>query len=461
MADTSNLVAPATFKRDPLNAPALAEPQSNYNLTDVLAMMESQAPGNEVYQAAHQVDLEAQLDRSPTAWLKTKVVEAQLATTTSSQVQAPEAVIFNHWVAYAADGTYTGSFQFTPPGTSIPIQLNQQQAVALWIYALNKALEPSVANPDFQDITMVPRVGALNVTKRVIPTFDVLRSTTTSVVSDALLNQALSLAVPVPTHLTSVTAFSNFTTAVYAAQQQQFLLYSFQNDPLARAQLQYVTESFYYKAIFNTLPSLTLTSNPYVGESYITLLSTIGFTPSNYSRLDYYNLTTTLYEAATGADFNAVSDPINIQAAMIELLRTLSSYSIQIVSQTNQAAVTSISHPDIRIYDVLLGEQEISLVSGAKALPSLGPIVDNDVIRFDWNELFPQQAPVMLGNETRFIDQLSNQADALDLHPTLPWMMKSSVQLASSFDPQVQYAALSPTQQAALAALPWPAPPIS
>jgi hypothetical protein len=453
VADASNILPKAAFKREPLNDPARGVPLTDFNLTDVFALTAYETPGNHDYQLAHKDDIELTLDRSKNSELATKVLESTLPPSAQAQVQASEATIFNHWLALAADGTYTASFQFTAPGTTIPIQLNQQQAVALWIYAMNKALEPEHPSSLYVPITRVPRVCGVQVAAKVQPTFSYLRGKTDALlVSDALITQAISIAATVPDNIPSIEDFSTFCTSVFEAGQLQNLLYSFQENPDSRGQMQFVTESFYHRVV-HSLTTLTISDSPYVGVEYTTFLSDIGFTPSNYSALDYYNLTTALYQAATGANLDSVNNPVNIQAAMIALLKLLSSYSILVVSSTNTNEVVNVGRPDVRVRSSALEDTIFAYVSGAEVQASWAPMTEIDTVMLDWDVLYPLK-PLYLRPTFEVTEDLdAYNTDSFYLEPSTAGLIPIGVSIGTDFDPYASFNALTLEQQRAVVAL--------
>jgi hypothetical protein len=445
VTDLTSLVATPTFERHPLNSPALTRPLTNLNLADVFALTNANAPGNPAYETAYGSDIMEMFKRSPQASLATKVIETTLGANTTFKTAAPQEMVFNQWLAMTCMGVYTGSFSYTPPGTSIPLQLTQPQAVALWIYAMNKALEPEVLPAGYVPISVVPPLKARWIPRITLPTFSDLRSiTATSVLSDALLQEALGLCVTVPQHITSVSAFANFTSDIFAATQNQFLLYSFQSDSIARGQLQYVCDLM-YNFFSGPIPGMD-------GRNYIDVLSEMGFTPSNYSAVDFYNLTTSLFEAATGATLNDVANPANIQAAMMQLLTLLSSYSLQFVSSATQDEVVKANRPEVRVYNVLLEEKPYYGIFD----PNLGIVTnlieEDNTIRIDYNEFFPLSMPAFTEQEEVAIDLNAHDNSSVTIVPTVPAQVPLTLNIAPSWDPQASFNALSPSQQTALLA---------
>lgn len=395
--NTTDLLPKALFKREPLNSPARAAPLTDFNLSDVFGLTAFKAPGNDDWQLAHQSDVEEVFDRADTALLRTKVVESTLSPTAQAQVQAPQFVVFNHWLALAMDGTYTAPFEYTPPGSSIPIELTQQDAVALWIYAMSKALDPITPPDGYVPLQFVPQLTAIHVAKHTLPTFTDLRGLTLSRdLPDGLLQQMIGLAVSAPNALATIDVFKQFCTDVYESQQTQFFLAEQQEDPATRAQLEYVKESFVEDVLGQLTEHGTGAGDTYVGQTYLDFLSQVGFTPASYSQLDYYNLTTSLYEAATGTNLNAIDNPLNVQAAMIALLETLSSYSVLVVSNTNPNDVLSLTRPEVRLYNYSTVEVEEHFVQGADIQIDTINFVDSSTINYDWEHVFPLSKPTAI-----------------------------------------------------------------
>jgi hypothetical protein len=360
--DTQHLQSIAHFKRTPINARAKQFPLPTYSLTQVLAAMADETPANDAYQTAHQSDIAQQLALSPRATLPTKVVECAINPVTAPSALPPEAILFNHWVDWAASDRYAVPVEFTPEGSTVPVRLTHQQAVALWIYATTKAREPDPALiPNYPFLTRVPPIVVNKVVRTPKPNISELRDIAAGAVPDAIISLILSTGATVPDQISSLEQFQQVCSQIYQGALYQYNLYSFQEDPQARGHAQAASLRLYADKVI-TLSLLQDESQPGLGVEYSTLLQQLGLNFNGYRPVDYYNTAIRILNAATGSDLTALLDPANVQQAMVNLLRYLSSYSIQIVTSGISELSTTVPRPDVRLSNVQFSEHEEILV---------------------------------------------------------------------------------------------------
>lgn len=444
-----------SFVKRPLNQAGSVQKQPNATLTDVFTILNDAAPGNEAYHKDHKEEILDTLTKSRSAHYRTKVVESVLDVTSSTYVQASDDVVLNQWLLLSASGVYQYVFKYLPPGATAAIQLNQQEAVALWAYAVEQVLTPEVKPDNYVESTMVPRLGVARVFKSTLPTLDQLSAIVDpGRITTSDITTLLSLVPQTPTGLFTANSFQSYCSTVHTNSYAMYRYYSYMEEPLQRAMGQMVMESLFCNKLVE-LPSLTLTHSPYAGVDWTSFLSGIGFNQPSYSKLDYFNLSVDLYKQATGSELNAVADPANIQAAMVSLLRLLSSYGVTFVytPATNQAI--PVNHPDVRVAyleleEVFSNNVQVADIEGGVYLNKefIAPIVD-------WAKQFPIPAPTIQESLSRKIDITTGMSEYVSLGESTPPQIKSVIAISTSFDPQAQFAALPLETQQALAQLSW------
>lgn len=353
--ETANVYPQLSFKKRGLNETALNQAQPVTNLTETLNLIENSVVGNEAYQEEYLPDIEKKLKLSRSAFARTKVVESVLTLTDSAYVNAPDAVIQNLWILLASKNIYRYSFKYTPPGTTVAIDLNQQQAVALWVYCLQQVLAP-VDQTGYQFPDQVPLLHVSGVFRDVLPTIAQIEAQTDAgYLSRQDILTFLSLVPQTPTGIYSASAFQSFCGDTYLGLEAMYRLYSYKEHPKARAQGQWLYQALQCeKDVY--LPSLTQSVSPYRGMSWEAFLTDIGFNQPSYSKNDYYLMLSDLYQQATGANLNSIADPANIQSAMVSLLTLLSSYSVMFAYTPAASNATPVPHPDVRTHDLELTE---------------------------------------------------------------------------------------------------------
>ena len=392
VTDTENIAPTALFKRNPINSIAQRYPLIDYNLSEVMAAMSLSLPSYEIYPSAAEEAIEEQielyvkdfdtpnsqeaiedkLDLSINAQLSTKVIECTLNPVFKYTEQIPVDILFNQWIAFVANNKYSVPVEYTIIGSSSAINMNHQQALAVWIYAMSKALEPiasQISDPygafvnglfnetprsTYTALTRIPKILASRIVVDPKPNQSVLLGMVDSaVVSAADIAQIYSTAVTIPNTISSLVEFTSICVSIYSARLEQYRLYSYQSNPLARAQCQGAVDSLYCDNL------VTLSDD---GMLYSTLFSSLGLNISTYQPIDYFNMANSIFDYATGATTGSNNSPTTIQASMVKLLTYLSSYSIHVVNSGNSTETISLEHPDVRVFNVINNESAAVLV---------------------------------------------------------------------------------------------------
>lgn len=346
---TQHLHSIAHFKRTPLNALGERYPLPTYTLKQVHAISADQTPNNEAYQDEHEAEIASRLALSPRASLPTKVVECAINPVSRPTTLTPDTILFNHWIAWAAESRYAVPVEYVPEGSEQPVRLTHQQAVAVWAYATYKAQIGD--DPNAVQLTRVPRLQVQRVARTPKPDVAELRAMVSHATWPAnLVDVIYGTGVTVPSSIASLVQFQQVCGQIYLANIQQFNLYSFQQHPIARGHAQGAATRLYEDKIVQ-LSSLADPSDDTLGMEYSILIQQLGLNFAGYRPVDYYNTAIRILNAATGSNLNDLVDPANVQQAMMNLLRYLSSYSIQVVGSGASETTISVPRPDTRFSD--------------------------------------------------------------------------------------------------------------
>lgn len=352
--DTEQLLPVAHFRRVPLNDLARAYPLASINLTQLHTASADQTPYNDAYQTAHVDEISQNLARSPRSSLPTKVIECAINPIGSPSSQTPDSILFTHWIDWVAQDRYSVPVEFVPEGAETPIRLSHQQAVAVWIYAVHKAMEPD-NDLSYPYLTRVPPIRLMRALRVPKPSVDDLAAVVSSAyISRTTLTAILATAPTVPDVVGSLAQFRRICSSIYLGSIKQFNLYSFNQQPQSRGQAQAAVDRLYCDKVVRLSNDDVVDSQDHsLGIEYSTLLQKLGFNFNGYRPIDYYNTAARLMAVATGSDLSSLTDPTNIQGAMVSLLRYLSSYSIQILSSGASSNRIVAAHPDVRVSNYL------------------------------------------------------------------------------------------------------------
>lgn len=451
----SNIDPSISFVKRPLNNSGVIQTQPNATLEETFSILESEASGNEEYQTNNAVAINDKLVKSKNAYYKTKVIESTLDLTKNTYVQATGDIVLNQWILLAATGVYRYVFNYLPPGATAEIQLNQQQAVALWTYAITQVLTPITKPQGYVESTTIPQLGVARIFKDTIPTKQALLNIVdTSLITEDDVDVFLSLVPEIPTGIYTASDFQTYCSTVFLNGNNMYRYYSYMEHPLQRAMGQMVSESLYCNKLVN-LTSFVISEDPYEGQDWTTFLNSVGFNLLDYSKMDYYNLSVDLYKQATGAELNSIADPANIQEAMVSLLRLLSSYSVSFVYTPSVEDAIPLNHPDVRIAKLALGEFFSMNIPVAEIDSQVNFSKEFEIVNYDWNKQAPLSPPVLNEKFVIEYDPTSGFQEIVIVTDTPTPFLTSSLGTSTSFDPQAEFNALSDEEKITLAALNW------
>lgn len=444
--DTKHLQSIGHFKRQPINSIGKRYPLPDYDLVQLNAAAATQTPYNDDYQTWHYTDVAQAMSLSKHAQLPTKVVECSINPVGTPSSLPPDRILFNHWIDWAASDRYAVPVEFIPEGSKTPVRLSHQQAVAVWAYVTHRALEP-LDDPTYPKLLRVPAIQLSRVVRSPKPNVQELYDmAATPYLSTQMIDLIYSTGFIVPNTVASLAVFQQLCGQIYAANINQYKLYSFQSHPVARGHAQGAVARLYADKIVR-LMDLADPEDPSMGMLYSTLIQQLGLNFSGYRPIDYYNTATSILNAATGSQNNDLRDPSNVQAAMVSLLRYLSSYSIQVISSGASDLNTTIPRPDVRV-----SNHKSAIAFHLKARIPIAD-VDNVLIQESFNKTVGLSAMPGTRYNTmvptfRTRTETGTLPDrCLKVTSTLKHRVRTGVSVKRSFDSKLLFDALTMSQR--------------
>jgi hypothetical protein len=334
------------FVRRPINFKANNVKKASYEPAQLLEKMNANASGNPTYHAHNQEAIIEELKYQASSTVATKVLESTLEDLTNPGPYTLEYLMINHFLAWGLDGTYVSEINFSIPGMKKAIKLTPTNAVMFYLYAM--AMSVGIVYKDIpylmpsRILRNIPKAQLLQemisvVDKRYTPIdlLEKLVATSPSVVS-----------------LETPKDFYNKVKEIHSATFEQFKLQAIQENEYTSGQLELATSLLY--ADVDLKPRLLKSTSPDVLLTGMEeWLDTIGVWFYDYTEPDFFNLATELYLQVTGLKDHQAADIKKIQGAMIEVLKTLSSYSIQFISDVKASPLQLLNDRGDRMLDSL------------------------------------------------------------------------------------------------------------
>lgn len=324
------------FKRKALNVDDSTDQITEYSLSTMLSKLQPAAPGNYDYHGYHTDEIQQQLASSVSNIEYTKVLESVYLDNTNEAPYPLEQILLNNWIYLAAKGLYTTKISVLLEGTKKAISLSAKDALVLYIYAMNKAME--------LDVTEVPWMIAQRVPRLTAPTLNELMSIVDSEIFPESKVQRILDTYVAPTAIVSVETFYQTAHSLYEKTFLQYAYETVEENDNASGYAEMCISRLYHDTRVQLEPEGTLYSR-WLTDRNIDL--------SIYTPSDYYALALTILDTVTGYTANASMSVKRIQKAMIEIMEKLSSYSVTFISDVASSSVRLVKGRPVKVNDVI------------------------------------------------------------------------------------------------------------
>ena len=319
------------FTRSTLNLDLSAAGIETRNVVEMLDAEIGVARGN-----ARVIDDEAPLIReemevSVKDKLETKVLESAVIDTTDAAIHTLADTLLNHWLYLTHLDRYTAILTVDNPRTGAPLILSVKEAFIVFLYAMGKAMG--------LEITNLPVLPANFVRRLPTPT----RAELEGLVSDHLVDKKVFDAIfkdlpPVRSYI-STEAFYREIEAVHKNLLWHRLIWATREHADERGMVEGAARHLYHNYMCDLGSS----------QSYQNWFTERGLDMMQFTRLESQLLAETLVSHATGANLNVTTSLRDIQSAMLRLMSTLSSYSVQYLQSINDQPLLVTDWPMPRI----------------------------------------------------------------------------------------------------------------
>lgn len=297
-------------------------------LEDLFDKEETVLYGTEDYYKANIEAVIKQIKNSPFSSILTKDLSSNVINYKNSLTESIEEVVLRHWGYMASHQLYTGTIQFENPKTG-EIHTTNVLAAFTYIYYL------SLSSLGY-DITTIP---AFLVEKRVRspkPTIGQLLSVVPSTLKEEfkpiaqyLLDEYVEL-----TMVNKPEDFFNICQRIYQNLFYQRQLIGLTFSVWKKAYMKNMVYQLYQDELFY-LYDVNTNINDFLIQNNLSV--------NNYSIEELNTLISEIYIKGSGTASRSTELPQNIQKAMIDIMRRLTSYSVQYIDNSNENDLTNIS----------------------------------------------------------------------------------------------------------------------
>lgn len=323
------------FEREAAYGNVVSSSRQFLPLTEILAKEAKLAPGNIKQQEEYEAEYNFRLRNTQSNHSNTKLLESLVIDRSDSKQYSLEETLINQWLWMVKKNLYRSVISIQNPKTSEFIPLDMRDAFILMLFCYYKAYD--------LELSVIPDVQASRVQRLPQPTINELVGIVDSqYVSEAELS-ALLQTMPDTDAIISIEAFRNHTIALHKAAALQYNLTSAVENHRARGFYATAVERLYCDATVKLVATRT---------SYKDWLTVRNFNMDDMAASDYMALYTTILKEATGANLNSEKTLQSIHKAMIGILKDLSSYTIQLIGDSNIGKIISLDWAAIRLADI-------------------------------------------------------------------------------------------------------------
>jgi hypothetical protein len=384
IAQVDNIYPEVTFRRTNMTSiPSAGAPE--YIDTNAFLLKEiPEAQGNDDEVAYAAPEIEQYLKDSPSNVVQTKLLESAMIDYSAAQTYKLEDIQVAHWLYYAHLGRYSAIINVSNPKTSERIVLTVKDAYTLALYCMFKSYG---VEPRF-----IPLMGAQRVQRYPIPEdSDVKSIVDMEYISDFTWTAAKTFLFEVQ-DMISIDAFYDKTVQVHRLANHQRNLISYQEGMHHRGETFKMVNRYWEDAYIRLEPE-DMTFSEWLFSRNL-----------NFDDLDASEFEL-LYEAivssAIGRTLTTAPSLRNVQKAMVNALKDLSSYTIQVVAKMADEETIMTDFPSIRI-----GDQKVSAVGHEQMV-----VGDYDVVSQKVKGRNLENLPINI-----FSDVMSREGRAITRH---------------------------------------------
>lgn len=322
-----------TVRRKAINSQYNTSEKDYFDLDNLFNKTKFLNTGNELYLNKYKKVIEKQLKNSNSSITQTKNLDSNMIDYTNAVPDPLNDVLLRQWVSMASKGHYNAIITFKDTKYFNDYSL---KAIDAFIYMYYIILKSSGIN-----IETIPNFANIKQRKLELPTKEEMLSVVSNNISglselaDEIINNQ-----PEITNTVSVNSFYELAYSIYIQAQNHWFTISNIGDINKRAMLSNMIECLYEDELI-ILPD--------DGMSFSTWLLNKNLPEYNYNQIEAKELIEEIFNKATGLYLQQNTKLANIQSAMINIVKQLSSYSIQFIYNVNEANLKILNWAAIRI----------------------------------------------------------------------------------------------------------------
>ncbi len=319
------------FNRETLNLDLSAAGVEGRNVVEMLEAEEIVAKGNSRVMDDVAPVIREQMEYSANDELKTKILESAVLDTTDATIFTLSDTLLNHWLYLSHVGRYTAVLTVDNPRTGAPLVLSVKEAFIVYLYSFSKSMGLEINN--------LPLINANHVRKLVTPSRARLEGLVPKKLRNPAVFDAIYANLPSVGNYISTEAFYRDVFNIHKGLMAHRWIWATREHKEERGMVEGAAMHLYQ----------TVGCDLGETQSYASWFAERGLDMPQFTRLEHELLANLLVSVATGANLNVTTTLREIQTAMLKIMSTLSSYSVQYLQSINTQPLLVTDWPMPRI----------------------------------------------------------------------------------------------------------------
>lgn len=329
-----NLTPEPIFFKRPLNTRTNIDAVNEYSLNRMLALQDKILPTNNDFRPDTD-RIEGDIIRhAPYNEMTTKVLESTVIDYTDSERTRHSDIALNHWLSMSQKGLYAAFINFEIPSSGEVVTISVKDAYPLMLWCKAKSMG--------REITTLPYANCMKVARTPHPDRSQLRKVAPRISEQAL--EQLYLTMPMVRRTISILDFYNQTQKLFKAANAQWAIVSSEEHLELRGQMEGASARLWCME--------THYLADYPGQTYKDWFNERNLVFDQYTNEELSEIANIITAKAIGKEYGDTISLKAIQQSMVNMLASLSSYSIQIGSTINTGPVYYAGCLTIRLGEI-------------------------------------------------------------------------------------------------------------
>ncbi len=418
-------------RRKSLNTLYNVPDKDYFDFLEITAKEANTAPYNTLYYEARYDAVEESFKLGGSSVVQTKDLESNMVDLSGAWPDPIEVVLLREWIYHAFSGRYQATVTYRDP---ISFQMHSLSVQDAFIYL--QYLVMTLSQIKFDHVPGFTSIKYRRPVKPSIPEIISVAPKRFLFDREAVAAELISSHPSTPPRFASTFSFHEYATKVYLQCRYDWHITSSFHEMNTRGEVEQMTRMFY---------ATEQMVNPYEGELMTAWLAKRNLPIYDYTPEQAAVLILDVFKAGSGHSYDEALSPKNIQEAMIAIMRQLTSYTIQFITNVNKLDIVPLNWSALRFATPLATVE----------LNQLGPIGLNIVdeqgrlttdIHFETDE---KSSNIVLNYETKTVYLQKEMVDMgvhKDIHVYRP-LHVDALAVSSDHNPLAIFNSLTKAQQ--------------